>query len=108
MLGRVPTLVGALGAVARGRKPQTYKFLAIRLGVAFTHAPRCSPFWEAFGYPVERIINYAIPTADEGLLTFQYLQSFGLTPLEEKKFWEQTGEIDRGVPCRSNLERCQM
>ena len=39
MLGRLPTLVGALGAVVRGRKPQTYKLLAIRLGGAFTHAP---------------------------------------------------------------------
>ena len=37
ILGQLPTLVGALGAVARGLIPRTYKLLAIRLRGAFTH-----------------------------------------------------------------------
>ena len=44
ILGRLPTLVVALGAVVRGRMPQTYRLLAIRLGGASTHEPGCSPF----------------------------------------------------------------
>ena len=76
MLARLPTLVGALGAVVRGRKPQSYKSLAIQLGGAFTHAPGCPPFWEVFGHPVEHIINYAIPTAEEGLLTVSVPSEF--------------------------------
>ena len=91
MLGCLPTLVGALGAVARGLKPCTYKLLAIRLGGAFTHRPGCSPFWEAFGYPVDQIINYAILMAEGGLLTFSVPPEYWTNPIRIEKLLEMTG-----------------
>ena len=47
MLGKLPTLVGALGAAMRGRKKRNYSSLAIWLGRDFTHESGCSPYWEA-------------------------------------------------------------
>ena len=98
MLARLPTLVGALGAVVRGRKPQSYKSLAIQLGGAFTHARQCSPFWEAFGYPVEHIIDYVIPMADEGLLTFSLPSEYWTNPIRrEDVLGMSRGDQQRGA-----------
>ena len=98
MLGRLPTLVGVQGAVVSGSKPQTYKLLAIRLGGAFTHTPWCSPFWEAFGYPVEHIIYYAIPTAEEGLLTFSVPSEYCTNPIRREEVMGMSrGDQQRGA-----------
>ena len=68
-MGRLPTLVGALGAVTRSLTRQPYKLLVIRLGGVFTDDVGLSPFWEVFGDPVKHIIRYARPMGDGGILT---------------------------------------
>ena len=94
----LPTLVGALGSVARGLTPCTYKLLVIRLGGAFTHGPGCSPFWETFGHPVEPIISYASPTAEEGLLTVSVPSKFWMDPRRiEEILGMSRGDQQRGA-----------
>ena len=98
MCGQLPTLVGALGEVTRGHKPQTYKLLAIWLGGALTHAPQCSPFWKAFGHTVEHIINYTIPTAEEDLCTVSVPSEFWNNPIRREEILGMSrGDRQRGA-----------
>ena len=90
MLGRLPALVGALGAVMRGLTPRAYEFLSIRVWAAYTHKLGCSPFWEAFGHPFDQIIKYAIPTAAQGFLTIDFPPEFWTFPNCMEKLLEAT------------------
>ena len=47
MSGLMPTLVGALGGMARGTELRQYD-LTLKLGDACTFKPECSPYWEGF------------------------------------------------------------
>ena len=92
MVGKLPTLVGALGAAMRGRAPRTYSFLAIRLGGVFTHEAGRSPYWEAYGYPVVHIINFGLPTAEQGFFTMSVPQEYWVNPTRIETLLGMTGE----------------
>ena len=58
MTGLMPTLLGALGAMAEGTESRHYHLIRLKLGDACTFEPGCSPYWEGFGNPFASIIKF--------------------------------------------------
>ena len=92
MVGKLPALVGALGSAMRGRAQRTYDWLAIRLGGVFTHESGLSPYWEAFGYPVVHIINFGLPSAEQGYFIMSAPREYWAVPTRIETLLERTGE----------------
>ena len=73
----MPTLEGALGAMAGETEPRHYALLD-----ACTFKPGRSPNWEGFGNPFASIVKFARGTHTEGLLIVSLLPEFWGNPTQ--------------------------
>ena len=105
MMGRLPILLGVLGAVARKLAPRPYKLLIILLGGVFTCNAGLSPFWEVFGEYVKNIIRYTRPTGDGGLLTMSEPSEFLTNLTQREEILGMGREEYRGGSLRLSSER---
>ena len=76
----LPTLLGALGAVAEGTESRHYDKLGLKLGEAFTFVPGCSPYWEGFGNPLPSIVKLAQETRARGSIILSLPPDFWGNP----------------------------
>ena len=72
MEGRLPVIMGALGAAEKSSRSRTYGLLALRFKGATTYGHGKSPCWGVYGDPAIHIMWYAQATGDEGSLLMSF------------------------------------
>ena len=72
MVGRLPVLVGALGAAANSSRRRTYNLFALWFTGATMYGNGMSPCWEVYRDPAIHIVRYAQATGDKGSLLMSF------------------------------------
>ena len=100
MPGMLPTLVGALGVIARKIPTRPYDTLEIKLAETYTCKARVSLYWEAFGNPTLSIAKFALGTMIGGLLGLSVPLEFYGSPTHRTLLLGNPGGGVRELPDR--------